>query len=99
MMTPFGPHQPLVLPSVPADGGGITVLDERVEVTGSSFATSRPRLLKGTTFAKLGAACATGMGFSTMKLNGCLATEILLSRPEALGNATYQGQRIPCPSG
>jgi hypothetical protein len=76
MMTPFGPFQPLVL------------LDERVDGIGSNFANGRPRLLNGTTFAKLGAACAAGIGISTVKVRGCLPIETPLSKPEGLGCAT-----------
>jgi hypothetical protein len=67
MMTPFGLYQPLVPPTFAANGDGITAFEERTEVRGSSFASSRPRLLNGTTFAKLGAACAAEIGFSTVK--------------------------------
>ena len=96
MMTPFGPYQPLVVPSVAADGGGITVFDERVDVMGSTFARSRPRLLNGTTFAERGAACA-GIGFSTVKVSECPPIEMLLSGPEGLGSATQQGQNDSLP--
>jgi hypothetical protein len=97
MMTPFGPYQALVLPSVAAEGGGITVFDERVDVMGSNFASSRPRLLNGTTFAKLGAACAARIGFSTVKVSGFLPIEMLLPRPDGLGSATEQGQNDSLP--
>jgi hypothetical protein len=97
MMTPFGPYEALVLPSVAAEGGGITVFDERVDVMGSNFASGRPRLLNGTTFAKLGAACAAGIGFSTVKVSGFLPIEMLLSRPDGLGSATEQGQNDSLP--
>ena len=89
MMTPFGLHQPLALLSVAADGGGITVFDERVDVIGSNLASSRPRLLNGTTFAKLGAACAASIAFSTVKVGGRLPIEMPLSRPEGLGSTTW----------
>jgi hypothetical protein len=90
MMTPFGPHESLVHPSAAADDGGITTFGERVDVMGSNFARGRPRLLNDTTFAELGAACAAGIGFSTVKVKGRAPIEILLSKPDGLGSATYQ---------
>jgi hypothetical protein len=88
MTTPFGPHEPLLPPSVAADGGSITVFDERVDVMGSTFAGNRPHLLIGMTVANLGAACV-GIGFSTVKVSGCPSPiEVLLSRPQEFGSAT-----------
>ena len=88
MMTPFGPQPPLVLPSLAAEGSGITLFDEQVDVMGSNFASRRPRLLNRTTFAKLGAACAARIGLSTVKVSGGLPIEMLLSRRVGLGSAT-----------
>jgi hypothetical protein len=96
-MTTLGPYEPLVLPSIAADGGGIFFFDVRGEVVGSKFASSRPRLLNGTTFAELGAACAAGVGFSTAKVSDHLPMEMLLSRPEGLGSVTYQEQNESLP--
>jgi hypothetical protein len=97
MVTPFGPYEPLVLPSVAADDGGVATFDERVDVMGSNFARGRPRLLNDTTFAELGAARAAEIGFSTVKVRGRAPIEILLSRPDWLGSATYQRQNVSLP--
>jgi hypothetical protein len=97
MTTPFGPHQPLLLPSVAVDGGGITVFEERVDVMGSNLASSRLRSLNGTTVGKLGAACAAGIGIPTVPATGCLPIEMLPSRPEGLGSSTWQGQNDSLP--
>ena len=96
MMTPSGPGQ--ALPSVPPDNSGVTFFGERsslVEVTGSNFAGKRTRLLKrrlnGTTFAKFGATCATGIAFSAVKESGGPSMEVFLSRPP-------KGSKAPGPS-
>ena len=95
MITPFGRQEPpLVRPSVAADEG-ITVFDERVDVMCSALARSRPRLLNGTTFAELGAACVAGIGFPTVNVRGRI--EMLRSRPEGRGSATYQEQNDSSP--
>jgi hypothetical protein len=99
MMTPFGPYEPLVLPSAVADDGGITAPDERVDVMGLSFARGRPRSLNGTTFVRLGAARAAGIGLPTVKVRGRLPIEMLISSPEALGISTYQDQADSLPVG
>jgi hypothetical protein len=96
MTAPFGPNEPLVHPSVATDDGG-TFFDERVDVMGSNLANGRARLLNATTFAELGATCAAGIGFSTVKVRGRLPMEMLLSRPEGLGSATYQEQSDSLP--
>jgi hypothetical protein len=43
MMTPFGLYQPLVLPTVAADGGGITAFEDRAEGLGSSWEPLAPQ--------------------------------------------------------
>ena len=70
MMTPFGPHEPLVLPSAAADDGGIRTFDGRVGAMGSNFARGRLRLLNDTTFAEIGVARPAGIGFSAVKVRG-----------------------------
>jgi hypothetical protein len=94
MMTPFGRHEPLVPPSVAADDG-ITAFDEPADVMGSNLARGRPRLLNGTTFAELGAACVAGTGFPTVHVRGRI--EMLRSRPEGRGSATDQEQNDSSP--
>jgi hypothetical protein len=86
-----------VLSSVAADGGGIPFFDEQVDVVGSNFAHRRSRLLNGTTFAELGAACAAGIGFSIVTVRGRLPMKMSLSRPEELGSASYQEQNGTLP--
>jgi hypothetical protein len=99
MITPFGPYEPLVVPSAAADDGGITALGERVDVMGSNFARGRPRLLNDKTFARLGSASAAGISFPTVKARGRLPIETLFSRPEVLGVSTYQDQNGSLPVG
>jgi hypothetical protein len=99
MMTPLGPFEPLVLPSTAADDGGIAAFGERVDVTGLNFARGRPRSLNGTTFVRLGAARAAGIGLPTAKVRGRLPIEMLFPRPEVLGISTYQDQNGSLPVG
>jgi hypothetical protein len=82
MMIPFGRYGPPVPPSVAVDD--VTDFDERLDVMGTNFARSRARLLKDTTFAELGAACAAGKGFSAVKVRGRLPIEMLIFWPEGL---------------
>jgi hypothetical protein len=94
MMTPLGRCEPRVLPAARADGG-VTTLEERLDVErldvmGSNLVRSRLRLVNGTTFAKLGAACAARV--PTVAVSGWLPIEMLLSGPEGLGSSTRQAQ-------
>jgi hypothetical protein len=59
---------------------------------GWTLGSSRLRLVNGTTFAKLGADCAAGIGIPTVGVSECLPIEMLLSRPEGLGSSTWQAQ-------
>src|ERR1700722_1521656 len=79
MMTPFGPHEPLVLPPATAVGA-----------IGSNFARGRLRLLNDTTFAEIGVARPAGIGFSAVKVRGRM--ECSVPGPEERGSATYREQ-------